>query len=131
MSAMRIGPYKRLGPDLVTTWGRYPSPFITQPVSAVQRPWMPPTIQGRHPYRTQPRNLSMLYPDPVNQAGAARDIYNRGLTSLVPGSTIAHGVGAEDPNQETKLGMGIFLGALGLMSIGWLMFGAQPQRGRR
>jgi hypothetical protein len=129
---MRVGPYKRLGQDLHTTWGTYPSPYITQPASAVLRPWLPPTIRGRHQYRTQPRPLTVQPPDPVNHDGVAIDIANRGRASLVmPSGSPAHSVGAADPQRETKTGMYIFLGVIGLMSLGWLAFGAEPQKRRR
>jgi len=125
MASMRIGPYKRLGMDLKTTWGTYPSPYITQPASAVLRPWLPPTIRGRHPFRTQPRTLTSLPPDPVLRAGAATDILMRGRSSLVLPDVPGHGVGAEDPQAETKVGLYIFLGVLGLMTISWLASGKE------
>jgi hypothetical protein len=59
----------------------------------------------------------------------ATDIAMRGRTTLVPPPGPAYG--ADDPQKETKTGMYIFLGALGLMSIGYLMFGAKPQKGAR
>lgn len=130
---MRVGPYKRLGPNLATTWGTYPSPYITQPASAVLRPWLPPTMRGRHQFRTQPRPLTVPIETRPDD-GVAVDIAMRGRSSLVMPPGPAHGasVGAvDDPQKETKLGMYLFLGAVGLLSLGWLAFGAQPQKGRR
>lgn len=120
---MRIGPYKALGPDLKTTWGTYQSPFIAAPSQA--KPWLPPTIRGRHPYRVQPRGLSLLPPDPLRQErmGVMRDALMRDETSLVPGSVVGHGVGADDPQKETKLGLYVFLGAVGLFAVSRLMGG--------
>lgn len=126
MSTMRVGPYKRLGADLHTTWGTYPSPYITQPASAVIRPWMPPTIRGRHQYRTQPRPLTVPV-DTHPRDGVATDIATRGRSSLVMPPGPAHGVGAADPQAETKTGLYIFLGVVGLATLGWLAFGAEPQ----
>lgn len=146
---MRIGPYKRLGPDLHTTWGTYPSPYITQPASAVMRPWLPPTIRGRHQYRVQPRPLTALPQDPVHHNGVTRDIANRARASLVPGNPGYGAVQAEvaspttiaaataDPQKETKISTYLFVGALGLLAVGWLALGGKsapkqnPRRGRR
>lgn len=124
MSSMRIGPYKRLGQDLKTTWGTYPSPYITQPASAVLKPWLPPTLRGRHQYRTQPRPLTVPV-DPVPRDGVATDIAMRGRSSLVmpPGSAY----GAVDPQKETKLGTYLFLGALGALYVGWLALSPTPK----
>lgn len=126
---MRIGPYTRLGPDLRTTWGTYPSPYITQPASAVLRPWRPPTIRGRHQYRVQPRMLTVMPPDLVSRNGVVGDLLNRGRASLVPGNP---GYGAEapavDPQKETKIGLYLLLGTVGLLTVGWLAFGGKGAR---
>lgn len=120
MATMRVGPYTRLGPDLQTRWGTYPSPYITAPAADVARKWAPPTIRGRHKYRTQPRNMSMLVTDPVRNEGIQTAL-ERGRASLVPTSPpYAHGVGADDPQVETKIGMYVFLGAVGLLSLNYL-----------
>lgn len=124
MSTMRVGPYKRLGADLHTTWGTYPSPYITQPASAVIRPWMPPTLRGRHQYRTQPRPLTVPI-DTRPRDSVATDIAMRGRSSLVMSPGPAYG--ADDPQVETKTGLYIFLGAVGVLTLGWLAFGAEPQ----
>lgn len=114
---MRIGPYKRLGPDLETTWGTYPSPFISQP-ARTRKPWLPPTVRGRHAYRTQPRDLSVLAPDPAIKDRPAVDQMLRHMsTRNLNAPHYAHGVGADDPQQETKVGFYIFLGVLGLAAL--------------
>lgn len=135
MSSMRIGPYKRLGMDLHTTWGTYPSPYITQPASAVLQPWLPPTIRGRHQYRVQPRAVTLMPPDLVTHDGVTRDIANRARASLVPGNP---GYGAEaatpDPQKETKIGLYVVLGAVGLLAVSYFAFGGKSVRqnqGRR
>jgi len=111
---MRIGPSSRVGIDLKTTWGTYPSPIFNVPkenTRVVQ--YLPPTIRGRHQFRTQPRSLSMLPQDPMRSGPA--DMMARGMSSLVPGTNVAHGVGAF--SQETKTGLFIFLGAVGLVAL--------------
>jgi len=37
-------------------------------------------------------------------------------------------MGAEDPQKETKLGMYIFIGVLGALSLGYLAFFAEPKK---
>jgi hypothetical protein len=131
MASMRIGPYKTLGRDVHTTWGTQQSPYITAPASAVTKPWVPPTVRGRHAYRAQPRDLSMLPADPArNEKLYDSDLRSRAsLVTTAPPA--AHGVGATDPQAETKVGMTVFLGLLGVASIAWLAFGAKPQGGKK
>jgi hypothetical protein len=85
----------------------------------------PPTIRGRHKYRVQPRPLTVPI-DPVQRDGVAVDIANRGRTSLVMPPRPAFG--AADPQAETKTGMYIFLGVIGVAALGWLAFGAESKK---
>lgn len=115
---MRIGPTQRLGPDLVTEWGTYPSPYFTSPeenTRVVQ--YLPPTIQGRHQFRTQPRSLSPLPADPAAFRYVPSDMLDRARSTLVVDSDTvdAHGVGAD--GSESKLSLYIFLGLIGLAAV--------------
>jgi hypothetical protein len=111
---MRIGPTQRLGINLPTTWGTYPSPFFTAPEQNTRvMEYIPDTIQGRHQFRTQPRTLSLLPPDPL-QRGAS-DVLARTQSSLVPDSPDAHGVGAVET--ETKVALYIFIGIVGAVAL--------------
>ena len=111
---MRIGPTQRLGPELVTTWGTYPSPYFTAPEKNTRViEYVADAIQGRHQFRTQPRNMSLLPYDPRDVG--PRDTALQQRASLVDSDTVAHGVG-EFP-QETKVGLFIFLGLLGVAAL--------------
>jgi len=89
---------------------------------------MPPTIRGRHQYRVQPRVLTTQPLDPVLRNGVIGDLLNRGRTSLVPGNP---GYGAEaapaaaDPQKETKIGLYLLLGTVGLLAVSWLASGTK------
>lgn len=113
---MDIGPVKRVGPDLAlkTQWGTYPTPYFNVPgFNSRMVAYAPPTIRGRHLYRTQPRAISTMPVDPLTLG--QKDVVLRHASSLVPGTTIAHGVGAAENHQaETKMGLYFFLGALGV-----------------
>lgn len=112
---MDIGPSKRVGPDLQTAWGTYPSPYFNVPAQNTRvMQYLPPTIRGRHLYRNQPRPISNLAPDPVTFGPA--NIVQRHAPSLVPGDIISHGVGQEH-QEETKLGLYLFLGAIGAVLL--------------
>jgi hypothetical protein len=115
---MKVGPSTRIGPDLQTEWGTYPSPIFTVPArNARVVEYLPPTIRGRHQFRTQPRNLSLLPTDPAAFIRGPSDVLNRGRSTLVadPDAAVAHGVGAVDGGSRT--GLYIFLAALGLIGI--------------
>jgi hypothetical protein len=117
---MDIGPVKRVGPDftLDTTWGTYPTPYFNVPSATNSRivNYLPPTIRGRHLYRNQPRAVSQMPLDP--RVVGQRDMALRHAPSMVPGDLIAHAVGAVENHQaETKMGLYLFLGALGLAIV--------------
>lgn len=110
---MQIGPTQRLGPTLKTTWGDYPSPYFTQPArNARMMEYLPPTIQGRHVYREQPRSIRQMPADPAAMIRGASNVLQRTRGSLVPDEVVARGVGAADPQRETKLGAAIFVGLI-------------------
>lgn len=125
---MKIGPSTRIGPDLQTEWGLYPSPIFTAPEknSRVVE-YLPPTLRGRHRFRTQPRDLSLLPSDPAALVRAPLDLVNRSRSTLVPGSTVAHGVGADE---GSNTGILVMLGVFAAIGIAFAS-GLGAQKGTR
>jgi len=110
-----IGSYMRLGPDLVTEWGTYPSPYVTGEAREYNPGVIASDIRGRHMFRTQPRDLSLIAPDPAAMERGILDVNMRTAGSLLPDQEIAHGVGATDPQAETRVALYLALG-LGLFA---------------
>ena len=90
-----IGPSKRIGPDLDTEWGTYASPFFTAPADAKGRgiQFDPSDIRGRHRFRAQPRDLSMIPDDPAWAQPALQSVLEKTRSSLVPENNEAFGFG--------------------------------------
>jgi len=88
-----IGPSKRIGPDLDTEWGNYTSPFFTAPADAKGRGihFEPSDIRGRHRFRAQPRDLSIIPDDPAWAQPALQSILEKTRSSLVPENAEAFG----------------------------------------
>jgi len=107
-----IGPSKRIGPDLDTEWGTYTSPFFTAPVDAKGRGihFLVNDLRGRHQFRTQPRNLSMIPADPAWAQPGLQSILERTRSSLVPENAEAFGAEVATTTSKTWL-LGAAVGA--------------------
>jgi len=116
-----IGPSKRIGPDLDTEWGNYTSPFFTAPADAKGRGihFEPSDIRGRHRFRAQPRDLSIIPDDPAWAQPALQSILEKTRSSLVPENAEAFGYGATPG--LASLGLSALFGPLTLGVLGaWL-----------
>lgn len=102
MSTMRIGPYKHVGEPLETEWGTYESPYIIGAPTQLRRPWRPPTLRGRHIYRTQPRHISQLVPDPMFPTHTRR---SPTLVRSAPEYGHSFGFGAVDVAPDAHVGV--------------------------
>jgi hypothetical protein len=111
---MKIGGYVKLGPTVDTLWGNYDSPYVTAPRAGRVEEYLPPSIRGRHPFRTQPRDLSLLPTDPADSAMMLEDQAVRYRSSLPPAPDYAHGVGedAPAPVASTLKWVGVALGVV-------------------
>jgi hypothetical protein len=102
-----IGPSKRIGPDLDTEWGTYTSPIFTAPADAKGRGihFLPNDIRGRHQFRVQPRNLSMIPDDPAWAQPGLQSMLERTRSSLVPENTEAFGAAPTAAECQQACGM--------------------------
>jgi len=119
---MKIGRYRRVGPDLETAWGTYASPMIVgDPTSIRGKPWIPPVLRTRHPYRMQPRPLGPLAgfgdaaatPETLQQ----ETIVPKYSVSALPGARLADplltvNMALQECNGIARVVKGIFEGAM-------------------
>ena len=112
-----IGPSKRIGPDLDTEWGTYTSPIFTAPADAKGRGihFLPNDIRGRHQFRVQPRNLSMIPDDPAWAEPGLQSMLERTRSSLVPEN--AEAFGADD--DLSPLSWGLIIAGVAAIFLLW------------
>jgi hypothetical protein len=64
IQSMRIGPYRRVGPDLHTEWGTYASPYIVGAQPPTRPHWAPLQLRGSRGFKQQPRYIGPLGAEP-------------------------------------------------------------------